>query len=235
LWDFGNGNHSTEFEPKITYFEGGTYKVRLEVYNNLGEMTYSEKVITVHDQASAFFRVSANKVRIPGNSVYFVNLSENAFTLLWDFGDGTTSTDFEPVHEYSKTGFFKATLRITTAFKCTDEYSLSPDIEIYSDELKVANAFIPAKEGPSGGIYVTGDPRNHIFHPNLVSGDIVEYEFQIFNRWGNLFFQSKEVERGWDGYYNGKLCPQDVYVWKIRCKFANGELVTKVGDVTLIQ
>lgn len=235
LWDFGNGNHSTEFEPKITYFEGGTYKVRLEVYNNVGEMSYSEKVITVHDQASAFFRVSANRVRIPGNSVYFVNLSENAFTLLWDFGDGTTSTDFEPVHEYSKTGFFKATLRITTAFKCTDEYVLSPDIEIYSDELKVANAFIPAKEGPSGGIYVTGDPRNHIFHPNLVSGDIVEYEFQIFNRWGNLFFQSNEVERGWDGYYNGKLCPQDVYVWKIRCKFANGELVTKVGDVTLIQ
>jgi len=235
LWDFGNGNHSTEFEPKITYFEGGTYKVRLEVYNNLGEMTYSEKVITVHDQASAFFRVSANRVRIPGNSVYFVNLSENAFTLLWDFGDGTTSTDFEPVHEYSKTGFYKATLRITTAFKCTDEYVLSPDIEIYSDELKVANAFIPAKEGPSGGIYVTGDPRNHIFHPNLVSGDIVEYEFQIFNRWGNLFFQSNEVERGWDGYYNGKLCPQDVYVWKIRCKFTNGELVTKVGDVTLIQ
>ncbi len=91
-----------------------------------------------------------------------------------------------------------------------------------------ANAFIPAKEGPSGGIYVTGDPRNHIFHPNLVSGDIVEYEFQIFNRWGNLFFQSNEVERGWDGYFNGKLCPQDVYVWKIRCKFANGEQVTKV-------
>jgi len=235
LWDFGNGNHSTEFEPKITYFEGGTYKVRLEVYNNLGEMTYSEKVITVHDQASAFFRVSANRVRIPGNSVYFVNLSENAFTLLWDFGDGTTSTDFEPVHEYSKTGLFKASLRITTAFKCTDEYVLSPDIEIYSDEIRVANAFIPDKEGPSGGIYITGDPRNHIFHPNLVSGDIVEYELQIFNRWGNLFFQSNEVERGWDGYYKGKLCPLDVYVWKIRCKFANGELVNKVGDVTLIQ
>ncbi len=235
LWDFGNGNHSTEFEPKITYYEGGTYKVRLEVYNSLGEMTFSEKVITVHDQASAFFRVSANRVQIPGNSVYFVNLSENAFTLLWDFGDGTTSTDFEPVYEYARTGVFKATLSITTAFNCKDEYILSPDIEIYSDEIKVANAFIPAKEGSSGGIYVPGDPRNHIFHPNLVSGDVVEYEFQIFNRWGNLFFQSNEVERGWDGYYNGKLCPQDVYVWKIRCKFANGELVTKVGDVTLIQ
>jgi gliding motility-associated-like protein len=235
LWDFGNGNHSTEFEPKITYFEGGTYKVRLEVYNNLGEMTYSEKIITVHDKPNAFFRASAFKVRIPGNKVYFVNLSENAFTLLWDFGDGTTSTEFEPVHEYSKTGAFKVALKINTAFNCTDEFVLSPDIEIYSDEIKLANAFIPSKEGPSSGIYVTGDPRNHIFHPNLVSGDIVEYEFQIFNRWGNLTFQSREVERGWDGYFNGKLCPQDVYVWKIKCRFNNGEQIIKVGDVTLIQ
>jgi len=235
LWDFGNGNHSTEFEPKITYFEGGTYKVRLEVYNNLGEMTYSEKIITVHDEPNAFFRTSVNRVRIPGNNVYFVNLSENAFTLLWDFGDGSTSTEFEPVHEYSKTGVYKVALKINTAFNCTDEFVLAPGIEVYSDEMKLANAFIPDKEGPSGGIYVTGDPRNHIFHPNLANGDVAEYELQVFNRWGNLFFQSNEVERGWDGYLNGKLCPQDVYVWKIKCRFISGEQITKVGDVTLIQ
>lgn len=112
---------------------------------------------------------------------------------------------------------------------------MTKGIEIYSDEFKLANAFIPAKDGSSGGNYITGDPRNHIFHPNLATGDVLEYQFQIFNRWGNLFFQSNEVERGWDGYYNGKLCPQDVYVWKIRCKFVNGDTITKIGDVTLIQ
>jgi len=235
LWDFGNGNHSTEFEPKITYFEGGTYNVRLEVYNNLGEMTFSEKVITVHDEPIAFFRASAKKVRIPGNNVFFVNLSENANTLIWDFGDGTTSTDFEPVHEYSRTGIFSVSLKITSAFNCTDEFLQTPGIEIYSEEIKIANAFIPTKDGSSGGIYITGDPRNHIFHPNLANGDVDEYELQIFNRWGNLVFQSNEVERGWDGYFNGKLCSQDVYVWKIKLRFLNGEQITKVGDVTLIQ
>ncbi|NEW84999.1 MAG: PKD domain-containing protein, partial [Mariniphaga sp.] len=235
LWDFGNGNHSTEFEPKITYFEGGTYNVRLEVYNNLGEMTFSEKVITVHDEPIAFFRSSAKKVRIPGNNVFFVNLSENANTLIWDFGDGTSSTDFEPVHEYSRTGIFNVSLKITSAFNCTDEFLLTPGIEIYSEEIKLANAFIPSKDGSSGGIYITGDPRNHIFHPNLANGDVDKYELQIFNRWGNLVFQSNEVERGWDGYFNGKLCSQDVYVWKIKLRFIDGKQITKVGDVTLIQ
>jgi len=235
LWDFGNGSHSTEFEPNITYFEGGTYKVRLEVYNNIGEMTFAEKIITVHDHPKAFFTASASKVRIPGNDVYFTNLSENAFKLLWDFGDGTTSAEFEPIHEYTKTGIFNIALKVTTAFNCTDDFVLSPGIEVYSDELKLANAFIPSREGSSNGSYIIGDPGNHVFHPNIASGDVVEYQLQIFNRWGNLFFQSNEVERGWDGYYNGKLCPQDVYVWKITCKFTNGNRITKIGDVTLIQ
>jgi len=101
--------------------------------------------------------------------------------------------------------------------------------------MKLANAFIPSKVGSSGGNYIDGDPRNNIFHPNIASGDVSEFQFQIFNRWGNLFFQSNEVGRGWDGYFNGKLCPQDVYVWKIRVKMTNGELITKVGDVALIQ
>jgi len=234
-WDFGNGNHSTDFEPKITYFTGGVYTVRLEVYNSIGEKSIAEKVITVHKQPSAFFQASVNRVRIPGNSVSFVNLSENVDNLLWDFGDGNTSTDFEPQYLYTKTGVYVVSLTVTTSDNCSDKFVLSKGIEIYSDEMKLANAFIPAKGGSSGGNYITGDPRNNIFHPNLATGDVLEYQFQIFNRWGNLFFQSNEVERGWDGYYNGKLCPQDVYVWKIRCKFANGDLVTKIGDVTLIQ
>ena len=234
-WDFGNGSHSADFEPQVTYYTGGIYHVRLTVYNNLGEMSYTERVITVHDQPTAFFRVAIDRVRIPGNTASFVNFSNSAYQMNWDFGDGTTSSDFEPLHEYAKTGIYDIALTVTTPEKCFDKLVLPQGIEIYSDEIRMANAFIPAKDGSSGGIYIEGDPRNHIFYPNLVAGDIIEYQFQIFNRWGNLFFQSNEVERGWDGYYNGKLCPQDVYVWKIRCKFTNGEQVTKIGDVTLLQ
>ena len=63
----------------------------------------------------------------------------------------------------------------------------------------------------------------------------MEYELNIFNRWGELIFVSKDPKIGWDGYYRGKLCKQDVYVWKVRIKFSNGEVLEKVGDVTLLR
>jgi gliding motility-associated-like protein len=57
----------------------------------------------------------------------------------------------------------------------------------------------------------------------------------IFNRWGELIFESTDVNIGWDGYYRGKLCKQDVYVWKVTGKFSNGDLFTLAGDVTLLK
>ena len=57
----------------------------------------------------------------------------------------------------------------------------------------------------------------------------------IFNRWGELIFESKDIKIGWDGYYRGKLCQQDVYVWKLFAKFEDGTIVEKAGDVTLLR
>jgi len=64
---------------------------------------------------------------------------------------------------------------------------------------------------------------------------VVEYNLYIYNRWGELMFESKDVDVGWDGYYNGKLCPQDVYIWKVEGKFINGKTFEKTGDVTLLR
>ena len=94
---------------------------------------------------------------------------------------------------------------------------------------------MPSEEGPSSGYFEYGDPRNHIFYPSLAPGDVVDYELRIYNRWGNLMFISKDPRHGWDGYYNGKICQQDVYVWKVRCKYKSGNTVNQAGDVTLIR
>ncbi|MFO8234621.1 MAG: gliding motility-associated C-terminal domain-containing protein, partial [Bacteroidales bacterium] len=72
-----------------------------------------------------------------------------------------------------------------------------------------------------------------IFHP--VGEGIVDYKLTIFNKWGEKLFESNDFNVGWDGYYNGELMPQDVYVWKVKVKFANGESLEKMGDVTLIR
>ena len=57
----------------------------------------------------------------------------------------------------------------------------------------------------------------------------------VFDRWGNLLFESTDPERGWNGTYKGALCPQDVYVYRITVKYNDGNEFTKTGDVTLIR
>jgi gliding motility-associated-like protein len=57
----------------------------------------------------------------------------------------------------------------------------------------------------------------------------------VFNRWGTLMFQSDSQEFGWDGYFENKLCPQDVYIYKIIVSYEDGRELTKTGDVTLIR
>jgi gliding motility-associated-like protein len=68
-----------------------------------------------------------------------------------------------------------------------------------------------------------------------ITEGVVEFNMLIFNRWGELLFESKRIEDGWDGYYRGKLCKQDVYVYKIYVKYLDGETTTRIGDVTLMR
>jgi gliding motility-associated-like protein len=75
--------------------------------------------------------------------------------------------------------------------------------------------------------------NNNIFFPIYKGVD--EFEMQIFNRWGELLFETKDVRQGWDGYYRGQLCQQDVYVWRVKVTFLDGGEMTDIGDVTLLR
>jgi len=56
----------------------------------------------------------------------------------------------------------------------------------------------------------------------------------IFNRWGELIFESFAQELGWDGIINGKPAKEDVYIWKVEGKYTNGQTFVLTGDVTLL-
>ena len=59
---------------------------------------------------------------------------------------------------------------------------------------------------------------------------------QIFDRWGNLIFETKDKTIGWDGYdKNGQLLPAGVYVYKLVMRLSNDQRTTQIGDVTLIR
>ena len=78
-----------------------------------------------------------------------------------------------------------------------------------------------------------GDNRNDIFR---VMGTISSKEFslQIYNRWGELIFESNDVEVGWDGTYKGTLVQDDIYTYRVFC-LVNSRYYLKYGSVTLIK
>jgi gliding motility-associated-like protein len=75
--------------------------------------------------------------------------------------------------------------------------------------------------------------RTDIFYP--FSKGTIEIQMEIFNRWGELIFQTQQLGKGWNGWYQGRQCKSDVYVYKIWARFSDGRAETLVGDVTLIR
>ncbi len=106
--------------------------------------------------------------------------------------------------------------------------SIAPEYKI-----EFPNAFTPNSNGPTNGYYTPGIPNNDVFHP--VYKGVVEYHLSIFNRRGELIFESNEINVGWDGYINDRLATQGVYVWKARGKYSNGENFVRFGNIMLIK
>jgi gliding motility-associated-like protein len=98
---------------------------------------------------------------------------------------------------------------------------------------KFPNAFSPNPSGSSGGVWIPGDVSNDVFYP--IHRGVKEYKLEIFNRWGEKIFESNDPAIGWDGYIDGKLAAQDVYVWKVTGKYKNGVIFKDAGDVTLMR
>lgn len=236
LWDFGDGTISDLENPVHVYYDAGTFNVSLTVTGPGGDQDTEIKpaLVTVHPRAEAFFTVNPPVITVP-DQVYFLNLSTNATSYFWDFGDGKTSTEFSPYNFYETTGWHPVTLIADTEFGCRDTFTVDQAVKGNVDtRISFPNAFTPGTSGPNGGYWTIDDMfNNDIFFPQYKG--VEEFEMQIFNKWGELLFVSNEVRRGWDGYYRGEICQQDVYVWRVQVKFADGGELIDSGDVTLLR
>jgi gliding motility-associated-like protein len=234
LWDFGDGNYSTQKNPTHTFQGAGSYKVSLKVTGPGGNSTYFQ-MLNVFATPNAFFEVTPILVYVNDEAVRCFNETSPADgnTYVWDFGDGDTSKIAEPFHKYMAEGVYDITLWATSANGCSDKHILSPAVTVEpAGQLLFATVFTPNKEGP-----ITGPPSSttmdQFFFPPIKE-KVIEYKLQIFNRLGVLIFESHDVNNAWNGYYHNKLCPQGVYVWYVEGKYANGKPFKKVGDITLL-
>lgn len=233
FWTFGDGSTSTDEDPTHVYTSIGTFPVTLNVTtwggctNTSAPGDYS---ITVNPVPVAAFLVNATVLNIPYETLVCDNNSIGANTYSWTFGDGTGSTVTNPSHVYTTLGSYPVTLVASNSFNCTDTAVV---IVTTTSDITFPNAFTPNSSGPNGGAYSYGDLTNDVFFP--YTAGVEDYHLMIFNRWGELIFESFELAKGWDGYYRGQICQEGVYVWKVDLRFQDGRKFNKVGDVTLLR
>ncbi|MCE9538554.1 MAG: gliding motility-associated C-terminal domain-containing protein [Bacteroidetes bacterium] len=158
------------------------------------------------------------------------NQSVGANSYSWSFGEGGTSTAIDPEYVYTLSGTYQVELIATSQHGCLDTAYM--DV-ITNANVIFPNVFTPDPNGPSGGTYTLFDLSNDVFFPYTYG--VVEYKLEMFNRWGEQIFESLDIKIGWDGYYRGEICQQDVYVWKAYIKLNNGKIYNLNGDLTLLR
>lgn len=227
-WDFGDPssgilNTSSLFQPTHQYLSVGSYNVRLIAYdsttcNKTDTSSYFTIKVLPKPTAIAGWGPNPPQANVP---VSFTNSSLNANRYFWNFADGETSVETSPVHEYNATGTYKPYLVAYNEAGCTDTANLVVSV-IINPLLDVPNAFTPGKFGINGIVSVRGF-------------GIGKMNWRIYNRWGQLVFQSASKRTGWNGYYKGVLQPTDVYTYTLDVEFTDGKKMQKTGDITLLR
>jgi gliding motility-associated-like protein len=231
IWTFGDGNTALGCGQVTNTYNSGTFSVSLTVTTADG-CTGSASIanyVTVTENPIAEFTFSPQFIDVDMTVVDFVNSSEFADAYTWDFGDEspTVSTN-NPSYTYPQVpGEYIVTLIATNSGgACADtmqQLIIIQDVIIFY----VPNVFTPDH-----------DEFNEGFHPVFTSGfDPFDYHLMIFNRWGEVVFESYDAEKGWDGTYSDQGLVQDgVYVWQIEFKETmSDKRHTHRGHVTVLK
>lgn len=225
-WIFGDGLSGTGEQTMHTYANAGTYVAGLEVTNGFGCSAYMEKTVTVYPVPQAAFSVNPEQISELDPFVQITNVSLGGDSFSWLI-DSTWMTVYEPgeYHVNSSAGKLDIMLVAANTSGCAD--TMWRTVPIVSDIVSyVPNAFTP-----------DGDEYNNTFLPVLSGAfDPYHYSLMIYNRWGELLFETKDPAVGWDGSYAGQIAEHGTYIWAIAIKHRDtDEKKLLSGHVSLIR
>jgi gliding motility-associated-like protein len=228
FWDFGNGQTSTDPNPGPQFYPNpGPYTIRLTVVdsgtcNIIDSTSFS---IIVDDKPRAGIGSISPQPPTPNTAITFQNTSSpDAVSFVWLFGDGDTqaTNNMLPVsHEFNTTDSFLVKLVAFNRAGCPDT-TARWIATLVEPAIDVPNAFLPLSGGPNAVVHARGF-------------GIASMRFSIWNRWGQKVFETNDRKIGWDGTWQGKLQPMDVYAYTLEVTFVDGRKATRKGDITLIR
>jgi gliding motility-associated-like protein len=204
-----------------------TYTVTITSVNAIGDTCHKNLTtqIKVFDPSLYFISAIADKDTIyKGESTILHALTDTTLTVRWSSPSGFVSPNNfnQPVSPEQTTTY---TVTLVGANGC--EKSAMVSIFIKSKDCDPANIFVPNTFTPNG------DGKNDILF--VRGNEIEELYFAVYNRWGQMVFETNTITKGWDGNYNNMKTDPAVFAWYIRAKCYNGSAIEKKGNVTLIR
>ena len=194
------------------------YDIKLLITTNKGCTDSLIKLINIDLNPIADYSFYTSNPIDFDSLVYFTNLSENAISFKWSFGDSSFSDLANPVHIYQKSGVFDVQLTVSDSNLCIDSVIKQIAIKLNF------NFYIPNSFTPNGNLI------NDSFGP---VGDIFRnckrYKFSIYNRWGERIFFSNNVSEKWDG----ENAQSGLYLWHLEIEDSVGEIMKRNGEVNL--
>ena len=226
-WDFGDGNTSDQISPVHTYEQTGLFDVSLKITSPIGCETVASYPdwIEVLESPIADFAYSPETFNNFEKTATFSNLSQREKSVLWNFSGNGISFEKNPNYTFPDTGLYNISLIAFHENGCTDTTSALIDVTPLVT-LVMPNAFTPNNDG------LNDDFRGYGF-----IDAISNYKMTIWNRWGELIFETDDPLKGWNGSKNndGHDSPQGVYVYQIEYLAPRGESKKLKGHVTLVR
>lgn len=220
----------------------GKYSYRWENLNSNADFVYSKNLssswvyVNVGDECKTFeirdsffvrvmrpfvdFEVQGNPVI--NTPIFLLNKSKNVTKYNWFVNKEFVSKDFNTYVTLSDSANHEFRLLVT------DEFGCKGDTTIYFLVYNTPTVYIPNAFTPDNNLF------NNVFYPVLTS--IKSVEFYIYNRWGELVYQTNELRKCfWDGTHNGEICPNGIYIYKLKTISVTNEKKEFVGHVNLIK
>jgi gliding motility-associated-like protein len=233
VWNFSDGSTEAGVLSTTHVFNTpGTYTVAYDWTDNIGCKLWSQLpgFITIYPLPTANFTAKPDfEVSIADPTIDFENTSPNLNqnTYFWNISGEVGSYDVHTQWTFTKPGSTYVTLIAINQYGCMD--TITKIISVKNEYgIWIPNSFTP-----------NGDGLNDEFRASIspYGIDITDFEFDIFDRWGERIFTTKDFMIGWNGgkFNKGEVCKEDVYVYKMRFRTIEKEAVYKTGHVTLIK
>ncbi|MFY8021815.1 MAG: gliding motility-associated C-terminal domain-containing protein [Bacteroidia bacterium] len=212
---FGSYVLNNSFDP----ISAGIYPIKYVVGTGYCADS-SSHTIRVLSRPQASFQTNSLR-NIVFDTVHFTYTGTPVISYDWSLGDGSNSNEKDPTHVYLKDNFYPVYLIVENALGCVDTAYLNLEIES-QEYVYFPNVFTPNNDG-----------TNDRFLISYLG--IKNFHISIYNQWGQLVYESGDIDEGWDGKTDGKDCTEDAYFYIVNYANKKGTERSRHGSVSILR